>query len=113
MSATSRLKQLLFIVAALALVSLGLVAALSTASPARADEPCVETQVSYGPWVNEGDQIRTEENNAPGADGDLVRYLFVGETAPEVITPGVAGGHYSWNGGNRGVGDPPTVTPPA
>ena len=113
MSATVRLKQLFFIVAALALVSLGLVAALSTASPARADEPtCVPTQDSYSDWVNEGDQIRTEENNPPGADGDLVRYVFVGETDPEVITPGVAGGHYSWNGGNRGVGDPPTVTPP-
>ncbi len=114
MSATSRLKQLLFMIAALALVSLGLVAALSTASPARADDttPCVETEDSYTDWVNDGDQIRTEENNAPGANGDLVRYVFVGETDPEVITPGVAGGHYSWNGGNRGVGDPPTVTPP-
>ena len=51
MSATSRLKQLLFIVAALALVSLGLVAALSTASPARADDTqtCEES-----PEVNEG-----------------------------------------------------------
>jgi hypothetical protein len=114
MSATSRLKQLLFIAAALALVSLGLVAAFSPASPARADDtqPCVETQDSYSDWVNEGDQIRTEENNAPGTDGDLVRYVFVGETEPEVITPGVAGGHYSWNGGNRGVTNPPTVTPP-
>ncbi len=24
----------------------------------------------------------------------------------------MAGGHYSWTGGNRGVGNPPTVTPP-
>ncbi len=143
MSATLRLKQLLFIATALALVALGLVAALSTASPARADEPtCVETEdevvtqwfvsdpgapwvatgasrvktegtdPTYTAFVNEGDQIRTEENNPPGADGDLVRYVFVGETEPEVITPGVAGGHYSWNGGNRGVDDPPTVTPP-
>jgi hypothetical protein len=113
MSATSRLKQLLFIAAALALVSLGLVAAISTVSPARADEPtCVPTQDSYSDWANEGDQIRTEENNPPGANGDLVRYVFVGETDPEVITPGVAGGHYSWNGGNLGVDTPPTVTPP-
>ncbi len=51
MSATMRLKQLLFIVAALALVSLGLVAAVSTASPARADD----TQTCQpSPEVNEG-----------------------------------------------------------
>jgi hypothetical protein len=114
MTATARLKQLLFIGAALALVGLGMVAAVTTASPARATEttPCVPTQDSYSDWANEGDQIRTEENNAPGADGDLVRYVFVGETQPEVITPGVAGGHYSWNGGNRGVDNPPTVVPP-
>ncbi|HET8960898.1 hypothetical protein, partial [Nocardioides sp.] len=115
MSAALRLKQLLFIAAALALVSLGLVAAFSPASPARADDtaPCVETEDSYTDWVNEGDQIRTEENNAPGTDGDLVQYVFVGETAPEIITPGVTGGHYSWTGGNRGVGNPPTTFPPA
>jgi len=43
MSATLRLKQLLFIATALALVALGLVATISTASPARADDtaPCV------------------------------------------------------------------------
>ena len=51
MVATSRLKQLLFIIAALALVSLGLVASLSTASPARADD----TQTCEpSPEVNEG-----------------------------------------------------------
>jgi hypothetical protein len=144
MAATVRLKQLLYIAAALALVGLGLVAAVSTASPARATgtQPCTPTEdqvvtewfvtdpgdpwvatgasrvktagtaPTYTDWVNDGEQIRTEENNAPGTDGDLVRYLFVGETGPEVITPGVAGGHYSWNGGNRGVDDPPTVVPP-
>jgi hypothetical protein len=43
MTATARLKQLLFIAAALALVGLGLVAAVTTASPARATDttPCV------------------------------------------------------------------------
>ena len=51
MVATSRLKQLLFIAATLALVSLGLVAALSTASPARADD----TQTCEpSPEVNRG-----------------------------------------------------------
>jgi len=70
------------------------------------------TPDSYTDWVIEGGQIMTEENNPPGADSDLVRYLFVGETEPQVITPGVAGGHYSWTGGNRGVGDPPTTFPP-
>ena len=80
MVATSRLKQLLFIIAALALVSLGLVAALSTASPARADDtqPCVETEDSYTDWVNEGDATQTLANTPPGADTNTVRYLPAG-----------------------------------
>jgi hypothetical protein len=84
MSATSRLKQLLFIAAALALVSLGLVAALSPASPARADdttaggEPCVETDDSYTDWVNQGEVTQTVANTPPGADTDTVRYLPAG-----------------------------------
>ena len=46
MSAALSLKRLIFIAAALALVSLGLVAAFSPAGPARADDaaPCVETE---------------------------------------------------------------------
>jgi hypothetical protein len=80
MPATLRLKQLLFIAAALALVSLGLVAALAPASPARADDtqPCVETQDSYTDWVNEGAATQTLANTPPGADTDTVRYLPAG-----------------------------------
>jgi hypothetical protein len=82
MSATLRLRQLLFIAAALALVSLGLVAAFAPVSSARADagggEPCVETQDSYTEWVNEGAAIQTLANTPPGADTDTVQYLPAG-----------------------------------
>jgi hypothetical protein len=87
MSATARLKQLLFLVAALALVSLGLVAALSTASPARADEPtCVPTDDEVvtdwfetdpgAPWVATGaNRVKTEGTDPTYTD-------WVNEGAP-------------------------------
>jgi hypothetical protein len=82
MSATLRLRQLLFIAAALALVSLGLVAAFAPVSSARADagggEPCVETQDSYTEWVNEGAVIQTLANTPPETDTDTVRYVSAG-----------------------------------
>jgi hypothetical protein len=149
MSATSRLKQLLFIIAGLALVVVGLTS-LTTAAQADDTQSCepipdevvtdwfetdpgapwvatgnsrVKTEgsdPSLSAWVNEGDVIRTEENVAPadpdgtdeGSFTNLIRFVFVGETDPEVVTPAIPGGHYSWNGGNRGVNDPPTVVPP-
>ena len=73
MAATLRLKQLLFIAAALALVGLGLVAAVSTASPARATgtQPCTPTEDQVvtqwfetdpgAPWVATGaSRVKTE-----------------------------------------------------
>lgn len=69
------------------------------------------TQSSPTQWADDGDQIRTEENAAPDADSDLVRYQFLGETAPDVITPAVSAQHYSWNGGHLDVNNPPTVVP--
>ena len=73
MSAALRFKQLLFIVVALALVSLGVVAAFSPASPARATgpEPCVPTEDQVvtewfetdpgAPWVATGaSRVKTE-----------------------------------------------------
>jgi hypothetical protein len=120
MTATARLKQLLFIAAALALVGLGLVAAVSTASPARAEgtAPCVETDDGYTEWSNVGDQIRTEENVPPGSDTDTTRYVFVGETEPEGNGDGtddtvVADGfqRYSLTGGAWGAGTPSFPNP--
>lgn len=58
-------------------------------------------------WANDGAPIRTEENVAPGANTDTVRYTGPTETDAEVVTPAKPGQHYSWNGGNRGVDDPP------
>lgn len=110
MSATSRLKQLLFIVAGLALVVVGL-SGLTTAAQADDTQPCVETQDSFTDWVDEGDPIRTEENTAPGADTDLVRYVFLGQTDPEVVTPATEGQHYSWTGGDIPEGQVPPVPP--
>jgi hypothetical protein len=85
MSATLRLKQLLFIAAALALVSLGFVAAISTASPARADDsqPCepddqvvtdwFETDPG-APWVATGkNRVKTE-----GTDATYTEWVNVG-----------------------------------
>jgi hypothetical protein len=80
MSATSRLKQLLFIAAALALVALGLVAALSPASPARADEPCVETQDGYTEWVQTGTIVQHGDATPPGTNTDLKEYRGPTET---------------------------------
>ena len=110
MSATSRLKQLLFLIASLALIAVGLTG-LASAAQADDTQPCVETQDSYTDWVNEGPPIRTEENSPPELDGELVRYVFLGETEPEVITPATAGQHYSWVGGDIPEGQVPPVPP--
>jgi len=56
-------------------------------------------------WTDSGEPVRTEENAAPGADTDSVQWIALGATDPEAV-PGT-GAHYSWNGGNRGVDDPP------
>jgi hypothetical protein len=91
MTATARLKQLLFIAAALALVGLGLVAAVSTASPARATDtaPCSPTQDMLSAWANDGDPFTLHGDATPPADPDgtdeasttnLVKYVKVSET---------------------------------
>jgi hypothetical protein len=114
MSATLRLKQLLFIAAALALVSLGFVAALSTASPARADDSsggeCLPTQDTLSAWADSGAPITLHDATPPtdpdGTDEtsttNLVRFVQVG-TEKHVTqaavqgTPATALQRHSWN----------------
>jgi hypothetical protein len=106
MTATARLKQLLFIVAALALVGLGLVAAVSTASPARATDttPCVPSEDTLSAWADDGAPFIVHGDATPPADPDgtdetsttnLVRYVQLGESkhvTQEAVagTPGTA-----------------------
>ncbi|MFL6002373.1 MAG: hypothetical protein ACJ72P_06145, partial [Nocardioides sp.] len=100
MTATARLKQLLFIAAALALVGLGLVAAVSTASPARAADntPCVPTQDTLSAWVDEGAPFIVHDATPPtdpdGTDEasttNLVKFVLVG-TSKHVTQEAVAG----------------------
>jgi hypothetical protein len=54
------------------------------------------TDGSWTEWADDGEPIRTEENTPPGADTDTVRYLPLGATEEEVVTPGQ---HYSYTGG--------------
>ncbi len=136
MAATLRLKQLLFIAAALALTALGLVAALSPASPARADDTtCVDqvvtqwfetdpgapwvatgasrvktegTDPTYTDWVNEGEPVRTETNVAPSADGDLEQYVSAGtvDDSTEGHWDNTEVTFYTWTGGNSADAPP-------
>jgi hypothetical protein len=82
MTATARLKQLLFLAAALALVGLGLVAAVSTASPARATDttPCVPTQDSYTEWAQTGTVVKHDDASPPGTNTDVKEYRGPTET---------------------------------
>jgi hypothetical protein len=82
MTATARLKQLLFLAAALALVGLGLVAAVSTASPARATDttPCVPTQDSYTEWAQTDIILQHGDSSPPGTNTDLKEYRGPTET---------------------------------
>jgi hypothetical protein len=126
MSATSRLKQLLFMVAALALVSLGLVAALSTASPARAAEgDCIPTQDTLSAWANSGDPFTLHDATPPSdPDGtdeasttNLVKFVLVGTTkhvTQEAVagTPGTASQWWNFSpDDNRGPFEGPPAFP--
>jgi len=99
MTATARLKQLLFIGAALALVALGLVAAVSTASPARATGtvPCVPSgpQDLTSGWLEsppdgrawQVSDTRTKEGTGTPATTERINYAWTGgdtATAPAV-----------------------------
>jgi hypothetical protein len=112
MTATARFKQLLFLLAGLALVVVGL-AGLTPAAQAddtSGGEECVETQDSFTDWVNDGPQIQTAENSPPGPDTDTVRYLSAG-TVQVGNGDAVDGtdGHFEnlswfiWTGGPRDV----------
>lgn len=87
----------------LAMFSGGLVLAFE--GTAQADPVCVpsaawtETVVvseavpatpdSWTAWAGAGDEVRTEEKQAPGEDTDTVRYVYVGETEVEVVEEAV------------------------
>jgi hypothetical protein len=47
------------------------------------------TQGHWTEWADSGPQVRTEENTAPDVDTDTVRWVYVGETEPEIIIPAV------------------------
>jgi hypothetical protein len=95
------------------LVSASVGVTVAASATGGGDEPCVPTEgtpASNTPWVNSGEQVKTEDKVAPGTDTETERWLYVGETEPEVVTPAVEGQHYSLKG-NSGIGKdeiPPT-----
>ena len=104
MVATSRLKQLLFIVAALALVSLGLVATISTASPARATDtqPCepkdawTETVVDHEATTRPSSTRRRGPRPSPGEPGS-------GRTSRRTTRQATFVGPAIWDTDSRGT----------
>jgi hypothetical protein len=114
MTAASRLKQLLFIAAALALVALGFAANLATATPARATGgnggECIPTQDTLSAWADEGEPFKLHDATPPtdpdGTDEasttNLVRFVLVGTSkhvtqAAVAGTPATALQRHSWN----------------
>jgi len=125
------------ILAATAALTLGLGGVLVLAAPASAAEDCTTETTgwvtespgpnwkqtdkrtvtdkeavadSYTEWENKGETEVTEENEAPGPNTDTVRWILIGETDEEVVTPGQ---HYvhAHNEGDDPLGNdevPPT-----
>jgi hypothetical protein len=86
MTATARFKQLLFIVAGLALVGLGLTS-LTTAAQADDSTGCIPTEDTLSAWADDGAPFTVHDDPTPPADPDgtdeasttnLVRYVLVG-----------------------------------
>ena len=76
------------------LLSSGFAVMAGVGSASAADEECVPNDAvadSWTEWTDEGAPMRTEENAAPDVETDLVRYVFAGETEPEVIKPATSG----------------------
>lgn len=81
------MKKILVLIATLAVVLLGLV--MPTTAYATGDETCVPsegTAAGYTDWLDEGEPVRTEENVAPGTDGDLIRWVSAGTVDEQVQT---------------------------
>jgi hypothetical protein len=92
-------------------------AVMATAGSASAtdkkDEQCVEkpgTEPSYTDWEDKGDLIKTEENSPPGPDTDTVRYIFKGQTDPEIVEEAKPGKWWNFSPNDNNA---PFVGPPA
>ena len=92
MSATSRLKQLLFIIAGLALVVVGLTS-LTTAAQADdtgGGEPCVETQDGFTEFIQTDTIVQHGDATPPGTNTELKEFRGPTET-PHITKEGTEG----------------------
>lgn len=118
------MKRLLVTLASVALLCTGLAVVLTSSTAQARDAsttaprvvraaPCVPqaaTPDTYTAWADSGAVVTTEDNVVPGANTATTQWIYVGETAPQVITPAVPEQWWNFSPNNA---QGPFVGPPA